>query len=45
MMQLLDTVNAALWGAPGVGLLAAAGVWLTVRTGFFQLTRIPLSRG
>ena len=45
MMQLLDTVNAALWGAPGVGLLAAAGVWLTVRTGFFQLTRLPLWLG
>ena len=45
MMQLLDTVNAALWGAPGVGLLTAAGVWLTVRTGFFQLTRLPLWLG
>ena len=45
MIQLLDTGNAALWGAPGVGLLAAAGVWLTVRTGFFQLTRLPLWLG
>ena len=41
-MNLLATVNEAVWGPAGVGLLAGAGLWLTVRTGWFQLTHSAL---
>ena len=45
MMQLLAAINGAVWGPLGVGLLAAAGLWMTVRTGWFQLRRLPLWLG
>ena len=45
MMQLLAAVNGLVWGAPGVGLLAAAGLWLTLRCGGFQLVHLPLWLG
>ena len=44
-MELLSAINGVVWGPLGVGLLAAAGLWLTVRTGWFQLTRLPLWLG
>ena len=34
-----------LWGPLGVGLLGAAGLWLTVRTGWFQLRQARLWLG
>ena len=45
MMQLLAAINGAVWGPLVVGLLAAAGLWMTVRTGWFQLRRLPLWLG
>ena len=41
-MALLQTLNGLLWGAAGVSLLAGAGLWLTVRCGFFPLRRAGL---
>ena len=42
---MLTALNQAVWGPLGVGLLAAAGLWLTVRTGWFQLTHLRLWLG
>ncbi len=42
---MLTAVNQAVWGPVGVGLLAGAGLWLTVRTGWFQLTHLRLWLG
>ena len=44
-MELLSAINGVVWGPLGVSLLAAAGLWLTVRTGWFQLTRLHLWLG
>ena len=38
-MELLSAINGVVWGPLGVGLLAAAGLWLTVWTGWFQIGR------
>ena len=44
MTELISRANAAVngvvWGLPGLGLLALAGAWLTLRTGFFQFVRL-----
>lgn len=37
-----DVVRTAVWGPPMLVLLLGAGVYFTVRTGFFQLRRLPL---
>ena len=42
---MLAALNQAVWGPVGVGLLAGAGLWLTVRTGWFQLTHLRLWLG
>ena len=39
---MLTAVHQLVWGPAGVGLLAAAGLWLTVQTGWFQLTHLRL---
>ena len=39
---MLEELNRVLWGPLGVGLLGAAGLWLTVRTGWFQLRQARL---
>ena len=36
MIKLLSTVNAALWGVPGVIVLLGVGLYLTVRLGAVQ---------
>ncbi len=35
---LLEAVNGAVWGLPTLLLILCAGIYLTVRSGFFQLT-------
>ena len=42
---MLTAVNELVWGPVGVGLLAAAGLWLTLRTGWFQLVHLKLWLG
>lgn len=42
---MLTAVNELVWGPAGVGLLAAAGLWLTFRTGWFQLVHLKLWLG
>ena len=42
---MLTAVNELVWGPAGVGLLAAAGLWLTLRTGWFQLVHLKLWLG
>ena len=42
---MLEELNRVLWGPLGVGLLGAAGLWLTVRTGWFQLRQARLWLG
>ncbi len=36
--RLLEAVNRAVWGLPTLLLILGAGIYLTVRSGFFQLT-------
>ncbi len=38
IVKLLETVNQAVWGIPTLLLILGTGVYLTVRSGFFQLT-------
>ena len=42
---MLTAVNELVWGPAGVGLLAAAGLWLTLCTGWFQLVHLKLWLG
>ena len=35
-----ETINGMVWGAPMLVLLVATGVWMTARTGFFQIARL-----
>ena len=35
-----EMINGVVWGLPMLVLLTATGVWMTVRTGFFQITRL-----
>ncbi len=36
--QLLERINQTVWGIPTLLLILGAGIYLTVRSGFFQLT-------
>ena len=35
-----NVINGIVWGAPMLVLLVSTGVWMTFRTGFFQITRL-----
>jgi len=39
VVSLNSTLNGIVWGPIGLTLLFAAGLWMSLRTGFFQLTR------
>ncbi len=41
MTKVLQSVNSLVWGVPTLLLILAAGVYLTLRTGFFQITNFP----
>lgn len=41
--ELLAKINSAVWGAPLITLILAAGALLTVRTGLIQVRRLPLA--
>lgn len=35
-----EVINGAVWGPPMLVLLVTTGVWMTIRTGFFQISRL-----
>ena len=41
MLEFLNYLNGAIWGVPGVVLIALTGIYLTVRTGFSQFRMLP----
>ena len=41
MTKILESVNAFVWGAPALVLILGVGLYLTVRTGFAQITLFP----
>ena len=41
MSALLESVNAAVWGAPALIAILSVGFWLSLRTGFVQLRLLP----
>jgi AGCS family alanine or glycine:cation symporter len=41
MTEILSSVNAAVWGAPGLLLILGIGIYLTLRLGFVQLRFLP----
>ena len=41
MTKILESVNGFVWGAPALILILGAGLYLSVRTGFAQITLFP----
>ena len=41
MTKVFQTVNVIVWGAPALILILGVGIYLTVRTGFAQITLFP----
>lgn len=41
MTKFLETVNRIVWGAPALILILSVGLYLSLRTGFIQLTFFP----
>lgn len=42
-IKMLDTIDSLVWGPPLLILLVGTGVWLTLRLGLLQVTRLPLA--
>jgi AGCS family alanine or glycine:cation symporter len=45
MEEILDKINALVWGIPALMLILGVGLYLTVRTGFVQLRLFPKAVG
>lgn len=43
MVTLLKSINGFVWGIPTLLLILCCGLFLSIKTGFFQLTRFPQS--
>lgn len=41
MIEVLETVNGFVWGVPALLLILCVGIFLTLRTGFAQITLFP----
>lgn len=41
MTDILEKVNGAVWGIPTMLLILCTGIFLSVKTGFFQITHFP----
>ena len=41
MTKILELVNSFVWGAPALALILGVGLYLSIRTGFAQLTLFP----
>lgn len=42
-LKILDQIDSLVWGPPLLILLVGTGVWLTVKLGLLQVTRLPLA--
>lgn len=47
MLHIIETINGAVnnfvWGIPAMVCILGVGLWLSIRTGFLQIRRFPLS--
>jgi AGCS family alanine or glycine:cation symporter len=43
MTKILDFVNSIVWGVPALILILGVGLYLSLRTGFAQITLFPKS--
>ena len=41
MTEILERINGIVWGAPALALILGVGLYLSVRTGFAQVTLLP----
>lgn len=41
MTNFLETVHSLVWGVPALVLIIGVGLYLTIRTGFVQITQFP----
>ena len=41
MLELLKALDAFVWGPPLLILLVGTGIYLTIRLGLLQVTRLP----
>ena len=41
MARILEQINGIVWGVPALALILGVGIYLTVRTGFAQITLFP----
>ena len=41
MTKVLETINGAVWGVPALVLILGVGIYLSIRTGFAQITLFP----
>ena len=41
MTKILDYVNGLVWGVPVLTLILGVGLYLSLRTGFLQVTLFP----
>ncbi len=45
MVDFLNLIDGYVWGPPLLLLLVGTGVFMTIRTGFVQILRLPLEIG
>ncbi len=43
MTELLESVNAIVWGVPALALILGVGLYISFRTGFVQIRLFPMS--
>ncbi|WP_027625230.1 alanine/glycine:cation symporter family protein [Clostridium lundense] len=43
LIQIFNKIDSIVWGAPLLILLVGTGIYLTVRLGFLQITKLPLA--
>lgn len=43
LIQIFSKIDSIVWGAPLLILLVGTGIYLTVRLGFLQITKLPLA--
>lgn len=43
MVDFLNLIDGYVWGPPLLLLLVGTGVFMTIRTGFVQILRLPLA--
>lgn len=45
MLNIIERINGFVWGIPALILVLAVGIYLSVRTGFLQITMFPKALG